>query len=239
MCTQAGLLIGWDDGSKRALVAWANCDSWSCEDCAKRMSERWGMRANFGAKKILDAGEALDFFTITSHEKLPDFESTEKVWRKAWGALYNALKRQNKSLEYMIVPEKHEDGRMHVHGLWNAGVAKRWLKDNARKRGLGYMVDVSHISTSGGAAKYVTKYVGKNLGIDVPKHFRRVRVSHGWADIPAPDNALVGLRWEHIGSNGALETVYAECQEKGIALIDLKTGEKFDDVDLGTIVLYA
>lgn len=93
-----------------------------------------------------------------------------------------------------------------------------------------------HVDSGGHAEKYVTKYVGKDLGTDVPAHFRRVRVSQGWADIPKPENALVALRWEHIGSNAALETLYAECQAKNIALIDLATGEIFDDVDLGTIV---
>lgn len=236
MCKRAGLLIGWDDRAKRAMVARANCDSWSCDDCRKRMSERWGLRAEMGARQILAAGELLDFVTITSHEKLPDFESTERVWRLAWGRLYNALKRRKSGLQYMIVPEKHKSGRMHVHALWNAGVTKRWLKDNARKRGLGYECEIIHVDGSGRAQKYVTKYVGKSLGDNVPAHFRRVRVSAGWADIPTPENDLVGLRWEYVGTNGALSVVYEECEAKGIALIDLETGAYFDDIDLGTIV---
>lgn len=136
----------------------------------------------------------------------------------------------------MLIPEKHEDGRMHVHALWNAGVSKRWLKDNARKRGLGYQAEVKRVSNSGSASKYVTKYVGKNLGIDVPAHFRRVRVSKNWVDIPKPDNAMVVLRWEHVGTNGALQAVYEECQAKNITLIDLESGQIFDDVDLGTTI---
>jgi len=236
MCKRAGLLIGWDDGSKRALVTWGNCDSWQCAECSKRMAEHWGLRASLGANAILRRGEPLDFVTITSHEKLPDFASTEKVWRVAWNALYCAIKRKTAGFEYLIVPEKHEDGRMHVHALWNAGVKQKWLKDNARKRGLGFMAEVSHVSHEGSARKYVLKYVGKSLGDNVPDHFRRVRVSQGWAKVPKPDNSLVGLRWEHIGTNGALQVVYEECQAKGISLIDLGTGEVFDDVDLGTMI---
>jgi hypothetical protein len=236
VCKRAGLLIGWDDGSKRALVTWANCDSWRCKECANRMTSKWSMRAEMGCRKMIAQGDTLDFVTITSHEKIKTFEATEKVWRNAWAKLYNALKRQKPALEYMIIPEKHEDGRMHVHALWNAGVSKRWLKDNARKRGLGYQAEIKHVSSSGSAAKYVTKYVGKNLGVDVPNHFRRVRVSQNWAEIPKPDNALVGLRWEHIGTNGALQVVYEECQTKNITLIDLESGQIFDDVDLGTTI---
>jgi hypothetical protein len=194
------------------------------------------LRAELGAREILRRGDHLDFVTLTSHEALRDFAHTERVWRVAWGALYAALRRQVEQFDYFTVPEKHKDGRMHVHSLWNADVSKKWLKNNARRRGLGYMADVSHVLTPTYAVRYVTKYIGKSLGDDVPPHFRRVRVSRGWADIPAPVTENSGLRWEYIGSNGALELVYRECRAKHITLIDCATGEIFDDVDLGTTI---
>jgi len=203
------------------------------------MAERWGLRAEMGARAIMATGSVLDFVTITSHEKLPDFASTEKVWRSAWTALYAAIKRKKQDFQYMIVPEKHKSGRMHVHALWNAEVNQKWLKDNARKRGLGYQCKVIHVDHSGHAQKYITKYVGKDIGAIHAAHFRRVRVSHNWADIPNPDTAYAALRWEYVGTNGALQTVYDECQAKHITLIDIETGAIFDDVDLGTIVSYA
>jgi len=236
MCKRAGLLIGWDFASGRALVTRADCDSWDCPECARRMAETWVLRAQIGVRQFIGVGLSVDFVTITSHEKLRDFDSTERVWREAWPVLYAALKRQNKDLQYFIVPEKHKDGRMHVHALWTAGVRQKWLKDNARRRGLGYQAKIVKIEDAHQAAKYVTKYVGKSLGDEVPKRFRRVRVSQGWPDIPAPKTENQALKWEYVGTNGALSVVYAECQEKGISLIDLETGEYFDDVDLGTVV---
>jgi len=239
MCNRAGLLIGWQVEDRRAVVARANCDQWDCLDCSQRMAERWGMRAHIGAREILRRGEPLDFVTITSHERLKTFTATERVWRSAWGKLYNALKRKNKDLAYMIVPEKHKDGRMHVHCLWNAGVSQKWLKDNARSRGLGYECKIVHLLAEGRAQQYVVKYIGKDLGADVPAKFRRVRVSNNWADIPAPITNTLIDKWEYVGGNGALSLIYEECQAKGIKLIDQKTGEMFDDVDLGTITTYA
>lgn len=236
MCERAGLLIGWDEPAKRALVTRANCDSWKCVECSARMSARWILRAQMGVRSMIYYGETVDFVTITSHEKLKNFAQTEYVWRRAWGALYAALKRHSPDLEYMIVPEKHKDGRMHVHALWNAHVSKKWLIDGARKRGLGYKASVSHVVSELAATRYVTKYIGKSLGDDVPRHFRRVRVSSGWIDIPKPNTALSALRWEYVGTNGALWSVYQEVLEKDFDLIDLATGEYFDDVDLGTIV---
>jgi len=236
MCQRAGLLIGWDDSAARALVARADCDGWNCEECAARMASRWRLRAEMGTRALLGAGYRVDFVTITSHERLKDFAATEAVWRNAWSKLYAALKRKQPSLEYMIVPEKHKDGRMHVHAVWNAGVSQKWLKDNARKRGLGYQAKVIKIQDAAPAVRYITKYIGKDLGDNVPAHFRRVRVSRGWVDIAAPENDSASLRWEYIGSNGALDAVYKECHAKGIDLIDIETGEYFDDVDLGTII---
>lgn len=236
MCKKAGLLVGFDYGAKRALVTRANCEQWSCPECAQLLKDRWLLRAQMGAKQFLNAGEQVDFVTITGHERLKDFAQTHHVWQSAWPKLYNAIKRRNVAFQYMLIPEAHEDGRMHVHALWTAGVTKRWLKDNSRKRGLGFMQDVDRVKSVIAAVRYVTKYIGKDLGGDVPKGFHRVRVSGKWPVIPKPNTALNGLKWEYINGNGALEVVYRECYDKKLDLIDIETGEQFDDIDLGTIV---
>lgn len=236
MCKKAGLLIGWDLVARRALVTRADCDSWACPECAVRMREQWVLRAQIGVRQYIGAGQHVDFITITSHEKLPDFASTERVWSQAWPVLYAALKRRSSKFEFFIVPEKHKDGRMHVHAIWTAEVSQKYLKDNARKRGLGHQAKVRPVLDAGSAVRYIGKYVGKSLGEDVPKRFRRVRVSQGWPKIPVPITPTVALRWEYVGTNGALATIYAECQEKHFDMIDLETGAYFDDVDLGTTV---
>ena len=120
MCNRAGLLIGWDYAAKRGLVTRANCDSWDCDECARRMGEKWVLRAQIGVRQFIADGRVVDFITITSHEKLKTFEATQAVWRKSWPVLYAAIKRRNHDLEYFIVPERHKDGRMHVHIIWNA-----------------------------------------------------------------------------------------------------------------------
>lgn len=239
MCKLAGLLVGWDEVSRRALVTRADCDRWSCPECAERMRGRWILRAQIGVRQYIGAGQHVDFITITSHEKLPDFASTERVWAKAWPVLYAALKRRSSKFQFFIVPEKHKDGRMHVHALWTADVTQKWIKDNARKRGLGYQAKRKPVVSAGAAVRYMAKYLGKSLGDDIPPRFRRVRVSQGWPKIPVPVTATAALRWEYCGTNGALWSIYQEAQAKHFDMIDLQTGEFFDDVDLGTEVSYA
>lgn len=228
MCKRGGMLIGWDFDSRRALVTRGDCDSWSCPECARRMAESWVLRAQIGVRQFLSIGLTVDFVTITSHEKLHTFAQTENVWREAWPVLYAALKRKNQALQYFIVPEKHKDGRMHVHALWTAGVSQKWLKDNARRRGLGYQAKIKRVSDVHAAARYVTKYIGKSLGDDVPPKFRRVRVSQAWPVIPAPVTENMGLKWEYTRDEAVLEAIFIDARDKGIALVDMTTGAYLD-----------
>src|SRR3990170_7762908 len=81
MCKRAGLLVGWDYGAARALISHANCDTWECPECAQRMKQRWLVRAEMGARKIIHDYDFLDFVTLTSHEKNRTFESSYGVWQ--------------------------------------------------------------------------------------------------------------------------------------------------------------
>lgn len=229
MCKFAGLLIGWDSAGKRAVIAHGNCDQWTCPECKERMLARWRFRARLGAYHMLAQGESRAFCTITSHEKLKNFSQTCYVFRDAWPTLYKALKRRSDNLMYLMIPEQHEDGRMHVHVIWNSDVSERWLKDNARARGFGYQCDVSEMSQSYQATKYVTKYLTKDIGEEAPRAFRRVRISQNWPDVPKPNSELSGLNWEYTNSRAVLREWLDECQKKRIELIDVRTGVNFEE----------
>jgi len=189
-----------------------------------------------GVREFQAAGFRVDFVTITSHEKLATFAATEYVWQIAWSKLYDALKRRARRLEYMIVPERHKDGRMHVHALWTAEVSQKWLKDNARKRGLGYMSKVKFVDNQSSAARYVTKYIGKDIGEDAPKGFRRVRTSQNWTQIPEPVTEQSALKWEYLPAQWALDGLMRRCYNEGIDILDARTGMFWDyeEVDIAT-----
>ena len=117
---------------------------------------------------------------------------------------------------------------MHVHALWTANVSQKWVKDNGRKRGLGYQAKVKHVADAQAATGYVTKYIGKSLGDDCPDGFRRVRVSRGWPDVPQPVTDMSGLNWEYITSETLLEGSMAWCDAHDIDMIDAQSGEMWD-----------
>lgn len=246
MCKFGGLLIAFDASTGRCLVTDADCESWKCPECEKMMRDRWVRRAQHGATEFQKRGIDVYFATITSHEKQKTFGACAAVWPDAWKKLHKLLAKTSDVGEYIMVPERHVDGRMHVHAIWTYPVKTRWLKDNCRACGLGYMALVGRrghrdekIGSVDEVARYVAGYVGKSLGDDVPARFRRVRTSQGWPELAKPNSATEGLTWEYVSTNGQLNTVYARAKQGNFDMIDLRTGEIFDDVDLGTLAINA
>lgn len=215
-----------------------DCGLWSCPECAVANKNRWALRIEHGVTVYKLRGETFYFMTLTSHENLKTFESTLAVWSDAWPKLYAKMKRQQSELHYASLPEKHKDGRLHMHILINCGFGVKmsrngryyssWLKDNARKSGLGFMADIQPLQNSILAAWYVTKYVSKSLEAgDWPRYLRRVRVSNNWPELP------VGLDFEplEVNYNVAIEkpqflAILARFEASGYKIRALKIEDK-------------
>lgn len=139
------------------------------------------------ATKPFDTNQSskFQFVTLTSHEKLSAAASI-KVFASAWPMLRKRVSRRIE-WEYLMAPEQHRSGKLHIHMLTTAKLPKKWWKDNARACGLGYQVAVEPIHDAGKAAGYVLKYVTKSLEVQAwPKGFHRVRTSQGWPKPPKP-----------------------------------------------------
>lgn len=197
MCKMEGrpYLYGIPKGTKEVVWFRPDCGSWSCPECAIANKNRWSLRISHGVDVYKLQGDTFYFMTLTSHEKLKTGAATLAVWSKAWPKLYARMKRQRNDLKYALVPEKHKDGRWHSHLLINHGFGvklnrkgkwtSKWLHDNPRECGLGFMNDVQPIRDSHLAAWYVSKYVHKSLSAgEWPRYLRRVRVSNNWPELP-------------------------------------------------------
>ncbi len=162
------------------------CKLWSCPYCADINRRLWTARAYHAAEVWHDQGKELDFVTLTSHEKLTAKQSWY-VWPKAWKKLLARAKYYSKQAEFALVPEQHQDGRIHVHMVATFGLTQAWWKTNGRECGLGYMAEEELVKSPAAAASYVHKYINKQLGAVVwPKGFRRVRTSHQFPKLPPP-----------------------------------------------------
>lgn len=187
-------MVGKNPDLGLAVIFRPRCKSWSCPACAAVNKSLWVARAYAGANKLVSEGETLYFLTLTSHERLNARQSVY-VWPKAWAKMRDRMKYANGgTFQYLMVPEQHHNGRLHIHAIETAGLGKGVIKTMARESGLGYMDDESAVKTPTGAAMYVSKYLGKQLEFTRwPKGFRRVRTSRQWAKLP-PREGVEG--WE-------------------------------------------
>jgi len=171
---------------KIAVFYKPRCKLWTCSTCSQINQRLWTWRAVHGCR-VLMADSPIDFVTLTSHERL-DAAGSIAVLPKAWKTLHMRLKRAAPGVEYLIVPEGHKNGRVHLHMLTTANLKKRWWKDNARACGMGYQSDVQQVRSDGSVAAYTSKYLGKSLQFpNFAKGFHRVRTSRGWPPLPEPE----------------------------------------------------
>jgi len=177
-------LKGINETEKKAVFFRPRCKLWTCPTCADINKKLWAVKAYHAVEILSGSSPSVNFLTITSHEKLSAAASLA-VWPKAWSKLSQRARRRSADFQFLLVPEQHKDGRLHIHAIETAGLGSRWWKDHARACGLGYMAEEDDIRGAAGAAYYVTKYLSKSLAADVwPKGFRRVRTSQRWPKLP-------------------------------------------------------
>lgn len=182
-------LCGVDCNRHEAIVFQPRCGLWSCPACAETNAELWALRTLNGIKELKSAGHEIYFTTITTHEDLSP-EIALKIWPKQWGKLRQRASRAALVFEYLLVPEQHKTKKIHVHLLDTGALPERWWKDNARQCGMGFMATSEQLRNPAQGAKYVTKYLAKQLKDNVwPRGFRRVRTSQHWPKLPTmPDS---------------------------------------------------
>lgn len=118
------------------------------------------------------------FFTATFDPKKVDSYNYDEVTQMLSNWLDN-MKHQNKNMQYIIVPELHESGRIHFHGIfkhvpnWRLTIAvnphtgKPIFKNglqiyNLDNYKLGFTT-VSRVVDQEAVSVYISKYINKNL----------------------------------------------------------------------------
>lgn len=174
---------------KRAVFFRPRCKLWSCPYCAEVNKNLWTARAYHGAEVLADSdgksqSNVITFLTLTSHGNLGPQKSIE-VFSSAWNVLRGRARRKVPQGQYLLVPERHKDGRLHAHAVTTFNLGQRFWKDASAEVGLGYMAEEEIARTPGGAAFYVSKYLSKALAVtDWPAYWRRVRTSQRWPKLP-------------------------------------------------------
>ena len=178
-------LIAYKASTGHVIYFRPRCKLWSCPHCAKVNALQWKIRGAEGVKHFNNQGKTVRFLTLTSHERLDEFTSL-KVWPSAWKKLHTRANRKaGEKGSYLMIPERHKDGRLHMHALVTWPLPERFWKDDGRACGLGYMNDLREIDNPGLGAWYVSKYLAKEMEyLNWPAGWRRVRTSRDWPKAP-------------------------------------------------------
>jgi len=240
-----------DFDSKRVLIVRPNCKLWNCPACAQRNRRRWAVRVFKGieAYQIERRKWWLATITMRGGKIRRDFLRDVAIWRDGWEKLYLRMKRHtskagNPHLRYVLLPELAPDTeRLHVHMILNDSLTavpskskknpwrSDFLKDDAAACGLGYMNDIKPIDEAKYVAWYVSKYVGKSLGInDWPPNFRRIRTSIGWPELKTEESIGANLCW-NITNERKIHEIVDRFWSVGFDAINLNTGELIEVVD--------
>ncbi len=157
------------------------CNQWKCPYCQKILAWQWASRVRYGiALWPLSAYHWT--LTVPGEIFTPDYAF--EVVTAAWDNLRKHCQRKMPYFHYAAFVELHPNrvGIAHLHIItlhWSIGR----LKDMAHHAGFGYEADETTVSGSL-AAYYVSKYTSKQ-GKDMPKGYRRVRLSQSWPKLPS------------------------------------------------------
>lgn len=202
-----------------AVLYRPRCKKWSCPACAEFNKWRWGKRATYGALELLEADTPLSFLTLTSNGAVWSVERTILVFSRAWPALRKRATVAGGKFDYFIVPEKHKDGRLHLHGMVSLALSTRWWKDKAAGVGLGYHADEKPVRDALDVSRYVIKHLDKQMQTEGwPKGFRRIRTSRSW---PKEPEAATPAGWEFKTSCGdkAAERTYRQLKREEYTIV--------------------
>ena len=159
------------------------CGLWSCPRCAQINAFRWSERIRYGL--ALWRPRPAYFWTLTLPPWVVTPEVGYRVLPERWDALRNRLQYRVGRWLYAAFVEGHPHRAFipHLH-IISLSQAPERLKDLAVSSGFGHQAKEIEINGKM-AASYVSKYASKQ-GREMPKNFRRVRVSRLWPTLPDP-----------------------------------------------------
>ena len=188
MSKKAGRCIAFYAFNSTGKITPVPCGKWSCEHCAKDNARMWAWRVRL---QLDNDDRQYYFWTFTLGSKYKNAKQGFTALPRLWDGLRKAIVRHiQKSTGGMVkkwtycafVEGQTKRGNMpHFHVLSSIPSPYR-IKDFAVHQGFGYQAKQEKIEGTR-AQNYVAKYVSKG-NADMPKNFRRCRVSQDWSKLP-------------------------------------------------------
>lgn len=175
-----------------------HCKCWACPYCGPRKARRYQKAiANRAAQLGLQR-----FLTLTLDQTKIQGSSFEHL-RVAFNRLRARLhKRYGQAASYIAVVELQKNGTPHLHVMLDRYIEQAWVKHVWEEIGGGFMVDIRYVDVHR-AARYVSKYMTKELLLSAPHGTRRITCSrsikllekppktHNWDMLKSPISELL------------------------------------------------
>lgn len=250
-CTnpRAPHLLGINPHEHTAIYVQGRCKLWSCPECGPLNAATWVARVIHGIHWYIDNGHPNWYLmTITANRKWRGTASSLKNLRGGWRRLAQRIYRKAGKSRYVRFFEHHKDGSLHMHYLTTAELPytigkdgkwrSKWLKDSAKKCGMGYNTDYRECKNPAIAGGYAAKYLAKTLEKrSWPKDIRRVQASRGWPGLPVlPDKT--GYQWEFLPSYGEVLARAARLwQYQNLLITSVPLGRSLTSDDFGDFLV--
>jgi len=183
---------GIDPKTSRTVYRRINCGSWTCSYCGPR-------RANRARHAIRNVAEELNlryFLTLTlDSSKLEVGEDAVKHMRIVFNKFREYLRRKyGVPPQFICVLEFTQAGRPHLHVLLDRYIPHAWIKKTWDRLGGGHIVFIEQVTVRH-VARYLSKYLTKELLLSAPKGTRRITTARTIKLFPKFDS---GISWELI-----------------------------------------
>ena len=162
------------DGARRFHRLMCKC--WRCSYCGPRRAKRVKRAIRESAEQL----RLQRLVTLTLDPKrIPPGRSAVRYLRACFDQLRVTWRRRFlEAPQYIAVLEFQKSGSPHLHILVDRWMTQAWLKHAWESLGGGWSVDVRYVDIHN-VARYLSKYLTKELLLSAPKRSRRVTTSRG------------------------------------------------------------
>jgi len=199
-------LRGIDPKTGRKIIRRVNCGSWTCSYCGTRKSNR-------ARRRIREIAEELDlryFLTLTlDPKKLRSERDAVSHIRLVFNHFREYLRRKfGEPPKYVSVLEFTQRGVPHLHVLCDRYIPQKWIRNTWRRLGGGQIVFINQVTVRN-VARYLSKYLTKELVLSAPKGARRITCSRSIKLFPKFNS---GITWEFLRES-VWNLLAAQCAE--------------------------
>ncbi len=218
----AGILGTW------GVLVNIPCGQWSCVSCGEKKARRYAGVARGGCEL---AAERLRLVTVTMPREDPG-ESWRELGPRFGRFSERLARRLGRRLTYFGTVELQRRGNPHLHLLTRDSgyLAKVSLAAACTGSGFGF-VDIRQIA-AGAGVQYVTKYLHKSAGQEMPKGVRRIRRSRDWFTEAPATKGTWGEGWQWQSIEG-LDPDRVEAQMRAQGILEVFRYDQRVDVGSG------